>query len=67
MLQIIASYPKLFKCTVCTLNYDLCYTLYPGISFTVKLVKNMKHVTCTCVLLKWHKLKRPKPSYSPII
>ena len=51
---------KLFACTVYTLNYDFCYTLHPDISFTVKFNGNMKHVTCMCVLLKWHKLKRQK-------
>ena len=40
--QITTLHPKLFECTVCTLNYDPCYTLYPGISFTVKLDKNME-------------------------
>ena len=51
---------KLFECTVYTLNYDHCYTLHPNISFTVKFDTIIKRVTCTCVLLKWHKLKRPK-------
>ena len=59
-------YPKLFECTVCTLNYDSCYTLHPDVSFTVKFNGNMKHVTCMCVLLKWHKLKRQKNSIFPI-
>ena len=58
---------KLFECTVCSLHYDFCYTLYPNVNFTVKLNKNMKHVTCKCVLLKWHKLKRWKtPSFQSI-
>ena len=65
--QIILYYPKLFECTICILNYDPCYTVHPDVSFTVKLDENMKHVTCTCVLLKWHKLKRPKSPLFPII
>ena len=51
---------KLFECTVYILNYDHCYILHPRVSFTVKLDGNMKHMTCICVLLKWHKLKRLK-------
>ena len=45
-------HPKLFECTIYTLNYDNCYTLHPNVSFTVKFDKNIKHVTCTWVLLK---------------
>ena len=51
---------KLFGCTVCTLNYDVCYTLHPSVCFTVKFDGNMKHVTFTCDLFKWDKYKRPK-------
>ena len=51
----------------CTLNYKSCYILHPNVSFTVKFNRNMKHVTCMCVLLKWHKLKRQKtPSFQLI-
>ena len=32
----------------------------PNVSFIVKLDGNIKYVTCTCILLKWYKLKRPK-------
>ena len=60
-------HPKLFECTVYTLNYNSCYTLHPDVSFTVKFNGNMKHVTCMCVLLKCHKLKRQKtPSFQLI-
>ena len=31
---------KLFKCTLCTINYDFCYTSHLNISFIVKLDKN---------------------------
>ena len=48
-----------------TLNYEPCYTLHPEISFTVKLDGNMKHLTCTCVLLKWPKIKKTTPSPPP--
>ena len=58
---------KLFECTVYTLNYKSCYILHPNVSFTVKFNRNMKHVICMCVLLKWHKLKRQKtPSFQLI-
>ena len=53
---------KLFECTVYILNYDRCYTLHPSVSFIVKLNGNMKHTTCICLLLKWHKLKDQKPT-----
>ena len=53
---------KLFKCTVCTQNYNHYYTLHPNASLTVKLDRNMKYATCTYISLKWHKLERPKSS-----
>ena len=45
-------HPKLFKCTVCTINYDHYYTLHHNVSFTVKLDGNMMHVTYMCIFLK---------------
>ena len=35
-------YHILFECTICTLNYDYCYTLYPNIKFDVNLDRNSK-------------------------
>ena len=29
--------PKLFKCTLCILNYHTYYTLHPDFSFPIKL------------------------------
>ena len=51
----------------CILNYDSYYTLDPDVNFTVVLEGNFKHMTCICVLLKWHKVKRPKPPLSQSI
>ena len=34
--------------------------MHPNVSFKVKFDRNIKHVTCTCELLKWHKLKKTK-------
>ena len=53
-------HPKLFECTVYTINYEILLHFAPDVSFTVKFNGNMKHVTCTCVLLKWHDLKDQK-------
>ena len=58
---------KLFKCTICAVNFDYCYTLHLDVNFIIKLDENIKHVICTCILLKWHKLKRPKPPSSQSI
>ena len=51
---------KLFECTVYTLNYDTCYTLYPDVSFTIILDGTFMYMTRTCVLLKWNKVKKQK-------
>ena len=51
---------KLFKCTVCTLNYDIYYTLHPTVSFTVIFDGTLVHMTRTCVLLRWKQVKRQK-------
>ena len=55
-------HPKLFKCTIYTLNYDTYYTLHPDVSFTVILDETFMHMTCTCILLRWNKVKRQKYS-----
>ena len=52
--------PKLFECTVCTLNYDTCYTLHLDISFTIILDGTLMHMTRTYILFKWNKVKRQK-------
>ena len=51
-------HPKLFECTICTLNYNTYYPLPLDVSFTVILDGTFMHVTSTCVLLKWNKVKR---------
>ena len=55
---------KLFECTFCTINYYIYYTLHPDVNFTIMLGGNLEHMTCTCVLLKWHKVERPKTPLS---
>ena len=45
----------------CALNYNPCYTLHSNVNFTIMFDKNFEHVTRRCLLLKWHKVKRPKP------
>ena len=35
-------YHILFECTICTLNYDCCYTLHPDIKFDVNLDRSSK-------------------------
>ena len=50
-------HPKLFECTFCTLNYHIYHTLHPGVTFVVIFNEMLLHMTCTCILLRWNKLK----------
>ena len=67
IIRMHSLHHKLFECTVCTLNYDSCYTLHPYISFNVKMDRNMNIWLAYVYLLKWHKLKRLKTPYSQSI
>ena len=58
---------KLFDCTFCTLNYHIYHVLHPGVIFTVIFTKILLHVTSTCFLLKWNKVKRLKQPSSKSI
>ena len=58
---------KLFECTICTINYDTYYILYSNVSFTIILDETFMHMTCTCILLRWNKVKRQKYSSSQSI
>ena len=59
--------PKLFKHILCTLNYHTYNTLHPGVTFAVMLNRMLLHMTSTCFLLRWNKLKRLKhPTSKPI-
>ena len=60
-------HPKLSDCTFCTINYHTYHTLYPGVIFAVIFNRILLHVTSTCSLLKWNKVKRLKhPSLKSI-
>ena len=50
-------HPKLSDSTFCTLNY---HTLHPGVIFAVIFNRILLHVTSTCFLLRWNKIKRLK-------
>ena len=41
-------HPKIFKCIICTINYNHCYTLYPDFKFSVNLDKNPKFRVQKC-------------------
>ena len=48
-------YHKLFECTICTLNYDIHYTLHSAVSFTIQLDGNstwLAHALLSCTNLK---------------
>ena len=60
-------HPKLFECTLCTLNYHTYYTLHPSVTFVVMFNEMLLHMTSTCILLRWNKLKRLKHSTSKLI
>ena len=53
-------HPKLSKCTLYTINYHAYHTLYPGVIFAFMFDWILFHVTNTCFLLRWNKLKRLK-------
>ena len=58
---------KLSDCTLCILNYHSYHTLYPGVIFAVIFNRILLHVTSTCFLLRWNKVKRLKhPSLKSI-
>ena len=59
--------PKLFKHILCTLNYHTYNTLYPGVTFAIMFNRMLLHMTSTCILLRWNKLKSLKhPTSKPI-
>ena len=58
---------KLFECTFCTLNYHTYHTLHPGVTFFVMFNGMLLHMTSTCILLRWNKLKRLKHPISKSI
>ena len=51
---------KLSDCTLCTLNYHTYHALHPGVIFVVIFNRILLHVTSTCFLLRWNKVKRLK-------
>ena len=51
---------KLFERTLCILNYHTYHTLHPGITVAVIFNGMLLHMTSTCILLGWNKLKRLK-------
>ena len=55
---------KLFECILCTLNY---HTLHPSVTFAVIFNRILLHMTSTCILLRWNKLKRLKHYFSKSI
>ena len=48
---------KLSNCALCSLNH---HTLYPGVIFSITFNRILVHVTITCFLLRWNKVKRLK-------
>ena len=58
---------KLSDCTLCTLNYHTYHALHPGVIFTVIFNRILLHVTSTCFLLRWNKVKRLKHPSSKLI
>ena len=58
---------KLSDYTLCTLNYHTYHALHPDVIFAVIFNRILLHVTSTCFLLKWNKVKRLKqPSSNSI-
>ena len=51
---------KLSNCTFCTINYHTYHTLHPDVIFAVIFNRILLHVTSTCFLLRWNKIKRVK-------
>ena len=60
-------YPKLYECTLCTLNYYTYHTLHPSITFAVTFDRSLLRVTNICFLFRWNKLKSQKHSCSKSI
>ena len=65
---------KLSECTLCTLNYYAYHTLHFGyhtshsdVTLAVMFDRIILHVTNTCFLLRWNKLKRMKHPSSNLI
>ena len=59
-----ALYPKLFERTLYTLNYHIYHTLHPDVTSTIMFNGMLLHMTSTCILFKWNKLKRLKHTSS---
>ena len=51
---------KLSDCILCPLNYHTYHTSHPGVIFVVIFNRILLHVTSTCFLLRWNKIKRLK-------
>ena len=60
-------HPKLFERTLCTPNYHPYHTLHPGVTFTLIFNGILLHMTNTCILFRWNKLKRMKHPFSKSI
>ena len=60
-------HPKLSNCTFYTINYHIYHILHPGVIFTVIFNRILLHVTSTCFLLRWNKVKRLKEPSSKSI
>ena len=58
---------RLSDCTLYTLNYHTYHALHPDVIFTVIFNKILLHVTSTCFLLRWNKVKRLKHPPSKLI
>ena len=57
-------HPKLYDCTLCTLNYYTYHALHPDVIFAIIFNTILLHVTSTCFLLRWNKVKRLKQPFS---
>ena len=53
-------HPKLFECTLCTINYYTYNTSHPGVTFAFMFNKMLVYMTNTYILLKCNKLKKLK-------
>ena len=64
-------HPKLFECTFCTLNYHTLHSklshFAPWCNFAIMFDRMLLHVTSTCILFRWNKLKRLKHPFSKSI
>ena len=54
---------KLSDCTLCTLNYHTYHALHPSVIFAVIFNRTLLHVTSTCFLLRWNKVKKLKQPF----